>query len=713
MKNIKIVYLSLACLLLIGCMAKKEMENGKNWQKIKTVEQLWKERPGQLHSLFSALNLERSGLIAVKDKLNEGDTIQAAMALLSYYRHINRDWIPTTLDFISNEEALLQANSLRNDSVIRHGKSYEIPINPDGGWKWDYIGPDKDDEFGYGLNGTKYFPSLYTAWKKTGEENYIVVFDKLMRDWILHHPLPVKGDSVYMAMGANPTLDYRDIGEVEWRTLETGNRLGVSWPQLFYAFQSEEEFNAATRLLMLSSLAVQASFLQKRHKTGHNWTTMEMNGLALAGLSFPEFKEAENWSNYALDVMEKEINRQVYPDGVQTEISSKTQWVALNRFETLAANFLKANKKITKGYLTRVEEMYDYLAYTMRSDGHQPLNNDSDRDDLKPRILQAAKKFERPDWEWIATNGKRGVLPKKNPSLTYPWAGIHIMRNGWKQDADWSFFDVGPYGTGHQHRDKLHLSVMAFGEDILVDGGRYTHKDYFNFDPSSWRGYFRSSYSHNVLLVDGNGQKEGAVRADRPLVEGDNYIHNPLYDYAYGVFRDGYENIEGQAIHSRSVIYLKDQYWVVLDHFETDRARKIQALWHYAPKYQVEIEGKEVVSINIGEPNLRIIPIGDIPWKVQIVKGQEEPVKQGWYSSVFGEKVANSTVVYSAEIKEDVTFAWILMPAQGPVPKIKSQFSANGSTVKITVEKKNGPATTFTLPVKKNIRLVKVDFREQ
>ena len=350
--------------------------------------------------------------------------------------------------------------------------------------------------------------------------------------------------------------------------------------------------------------------------------------------------------------------------------------------------------------------MYAYLTYTMRPDGHQPLNNDSDRDDLKPRVLKAANKFDRPEWQWVATNGEQGIAPEKGPSLTYPWAGIHVMRNGWDKEADWSFFETGPYGTGHQHRDKLHVSVSAFGKDLLVDSGRYTHKDYFNFDPASWRGYFRSSYSHNVILVDGNGQKAGPVRAKDPLVEGIDYVHRPLYDYVHGKFEDGYENVEGNAVHSRSVMYVKNKYWVVLDYFETDRPRNIEVLWHYAPEYQPVVVGREVVSNDVGRPNLRIVPIGDVSWDVTMVKGQEQPVKQGWYSAVFGEKIPIATAVYTANIQKSTLFAWVLQPSKGVVPQIATQMKRVDEGVELTVTEENNHKIKVTLPVNADISKV-------
>jgi hypothetical protein len=691
---------------MIGCANKQDPNK---WQ-LNTVEDLWNNHPNQLRSLFDGLDINYAGLNLVGEALTDGDTIKAAKGLLEYYQGLERDWIVTTLDSIGDDEALRQANSLLADSVIRQGTQYKIPVKADGNWPWNYTGPDKDDEFGYGLNGHKYLGSLYTVWKKTGDSKYIKKYDQLVRDWIVHHPLQAIEDSVYLVLEDKIGLDYRDIGEVEWRTLETGHRLGASWPQTFYALQKVEAFSLATRLLMLSSLAEQSDFLQQYHKSGHNWTTMEMNGLALAGLSFPEFKNAGTWAKYAQDIMKEEINRQVYPDGLQTEISSKTQWVALNRFETLAANFSKAKKPMSEEYLSRVEQMYDYLAFSIRPDGHQPLNNDSDRDDLKPRMLKAANKFNRPDWKWIITNGKAGSLPEIESSITFPWAGIHIMRNGWDRDADWSFFDSGPYGTGHQHRDKLHLSINAFGKDLLVDGGRYTHKDYFNFDPAFWRGYFRSSYSHNVILVDGNGQKEGPVRTDKPLVDDEDYIHTSSYDYAYGTFDDGFEKTEGEAIHSRSVVYIKGKYWVVLDHFKTDRPRKIQALWHYAPDNEVTTEGIEALSTNANEPNLRVVPVGNIPWEVEIVEGQEKPVIQGWYSSVFGEKVTNPTMVYSTEIKESTTFAWVMVPSRGAVPKVKVDLQKKNGIAHITIKNPNERSIAVSMSIEKKSSNVNVKF---
>jgi hypothetical protein len=185
------------------------------------------------------------------------------------------------------------------------------------------------------------------------------------------------------------------------------------------------------------------------------------------------------------------------------------------------------------------------------------------------------------------------------------------MRSGWDAAAQWSFFDAGPFGLAHQHYDKLHLSVDAFGRALLVDAGR------FDYAASAFRDYFVSSSAHNVLLVDGAGQNRTEERAASPL-PGADYGSMLDFDYARGVFDDGYDKVLGRAVHTRTVVYLRGKYWVVADRLETDRARRVDALWHFAPECHVVLEQRSAVSTDDGQGNLRIVPVGGMPWRVAL-----------------------------------------------------------------------------------------------
>ena len=660
-----------------------------------SAQSLWNEEPEQIRSLIQRLDMTKPALSNVAGELSNGDTIAACHALLNYYKNADRKWVIDAIDPMDDSVAAEIVHVFNHDSIIIHEVKDVFPVTSTGGFKWDHLGPHQDAEFAYSLNAQSYVPAFYIDYQNSENEENIKTYNRLMQDWVLQHDIPLKDDSIYLVLREVDRLDYRDINEYEWRTLDAGRRLGAAWPQTFYGFQQHEAFSPATRLLMLNSMATQSDYLMEYHKRGHNWTTMEMNGLALVGLAFPEFKNSEEWANYALDVMEKEINRQVYPDGVQTEISSKTQWVALRRFESLARNFQRAGREISREYLDRVEEMYDFLAYSMRPDGHQALNNDSDREDLRPRVINAALQYDRPDWVYIATNGKEGEKPQKGPSVSYPWAGIQVWRNGWDLNSDWTFFDHGPYGTGHQHRDKLHISIAAFGHDLLVDGGRYTHQDYFSFDPSVWRGYFRSSFSHNVLLVNGHGQNAGQIRADKPLEEGIDFVSTPQYDYARGTFNRGYGEGGAQVTHHRSVLYLKNHVWLVVDRMEAEEDTEFEALWHFSPECEVEVNGIKIHSVNKNRPNVAILPLGNMKWSMDMVQGQESPFYQGWYSFNYGHKEPNPTAVYKGTTGKTSVFGWLIVAENGQIPSVDVDFNVSGNRISCVIDKPGEKTVTI------------------
>ena len=74
------------------------------------------------------------------------------------------------------------------------------------------------------------------------------------------------------------------------------------------------------------------------------------------------------------------------------------------------------------------------------------------------------------------------------------------MRSGWERDARYLLLDVGPFGYGHQHEDKLNLLLHAYGRLLLAEGGNYA------YDSSEMRRYVLSTRAHNTIRVDGHDQ---------------------------------------------------------------------------------------------------------------------------------------------------------------------------------------------------------------
>ncbi len=641
----------------------------------RSVEWACANAPERVSLLFDSLDLDRPELSGVKQAVQSRDYPSACRALLAYYRSApTANWLRHPL---VNEKRTRdsRADVILTDELEFYGERARVPRTPSGGRDWSYAGPTNDPEWRWALNWMGYLGPLTAGYFKTGRRDYVVRIDQDIRDWILANPYP--GHAT------------REGG---WRGLEVATRVR-NWTPVFYGLQRVDEFSPAARILMLSSLVEHAQHLLRFHRRdANNWTVSEMHALGTIGCAWPEFRGAGEWRVYSQKKIDLLADELVYADGAEAELASGYHRVATETFEGYVDTFGRFGYPVNDSIRVDVERMWNYLAYTLRPDGTSPQNNDSDRNDVREKLSAAATEYERPDWTYIATNGREGSKPRGSPSITFPWAGHAVMRSGWSADAQWAFFDAGPFGVAHQHCDKLHISIDAFGRAILVDAGRYTYSE------GPLREYFAGSAGHNVLLIDGAGQNPTAPRADRPMAGGD-YGSTEEFDYARGIFDAGFQGVKGRAVHTRTVVYVSNRFWIVADRIETDRSRKIEALWHFAPDCAVLVENATVVSTDADRGNLRVAPIGGIPWQATVVAGAEGPI-QGWYSAAYNQKVPTPTAIYSAVIPGTTIFAWVLVPARGRVPSIDARvLSTREDHIEVRVQVGSEPAFVITVPM--------------
>jgi hypothetical protein len=641
-----------------------------------TVEWVCATYPHRVQTLFQCLDLERDGLQDMKAAVARGSDVEACQALLAYYRRgPSGQWLrgPKITETDARDR---QADAALNDTFTFYGQTDRVPRKPDGGLVWTHRGPSNDWEWTLALNRHYHVRQLIEAYRTTGNRAYAVRIDEHLRDWIRSSlPYPAR----------------KNVGEL-WRGLEISFRV-KAWAQVFYTLLEDERLTSAARLLMLTSLPEHAHHLRHFHGSG-NWLTMELSALAMIAAAWPEYKEAPAWLQYASSTLMSELSRQVYPDGVQDELTSSYHRTALVNFEQFAEICRGARIPPPDAFRKKIEIMWDYLARTMRPDGRGLLNNDSDLEENNDRVLQAAERYRRAEWTYIATQGRRGSKPPGGPSSVFPWAGQLVMRSGWEQDAVWAFFDMGPWGSGHQHRDKLHLSVSAYGRDLLVDSGRFTYTgDHLQFRNQ----YAVLSRAHNVILIDGQGQGPGPLRADKPIAGDDCHIA-PEMVFARGSC-DHFDALAGKAVHTRAVLYLRDQLIVVADRIVTDRARSLKTLWHWHPRCRVVQDDQTILSHDAGAGNLRIVPVSNFEWRTALVKGQMQPYIQGWYSRQYNEWEPNTTAEMSAAVDGTAAFAWLLLPGRGEPGTIRGRIIANSADViRIRIEGPGREALTVAIP---------------
>ena len=672
----------------------------ETWLDATSVDDVLSRWPERVDLLFDSLDLDHPGLEQVKQEIDSGDRSGACRALLRYYETAGRcEWIVDRLPEPSDRHVeiaddILQRKHHKGDTVGT------VPVD-NGAWDWNYTGPKGNREYAFNLNRHPFFHHLLLAWQKTGEEKYAEAFDRIVRDWIIH--------TVY------PGEDHQYVWT--WRVLEAGLRMRF-WLPAFHGFLKSDAFTPAGRLLMLSSFVQHGEYIKMHHWEKHNHALMEFDGLNRLGLALPELDKAEGWHQYAMRKMLGEMDHQVYPDGAHDELSSGYHWVSLRSYEGIADICRDAGRDVPEKYRKRVVDMYDYWVGLVRPDGSMPQNNRADRRGPVNRILRAAEKYDRPDWRYIITNGEKGERPAGLPSRFAPYSGHMVSRSGWDADALWSFFDAGPAGHGWVDPDALHLSVTAYGKDFLIDSGRFWYMR------DKWTAFAHSSRAHNVIMIDGCEQVAKPEKVDEPLPE-EQWGITEKFDYSRAT-HERFENLEGEASHTRTVVFLRDTGWVVIDQIKTDRTmelepvmpgdgsddelaggesprpRTLTAMWRFRPERSVRVtdDGGLVTSDDEGA-NLAITPLGSVKWEVELVRGQKEPHVQGWYSEKTTEWVPNTCAEFHGRIKDDAVFAWMILPTEsGPAHLARNaDFSVSEGSAHVMFTRTDGLDVRLTVPL--------------
>ncbi|MBM4084409.1 MAG: hypothetical protein FJ272_06435 [Planctomycetes bacterium] len=542
------------------------------------------------------------------------------------------------------------------------------------------------------LNRHFHFTALYRAYWATGDEKYAKELADQIVGWVEDCPM-------LLFQSGNSPYHYA------WETLNTAVRLQSTWPETFAHCLLSPSFTDHALVTMVKSMAEQARHLVKWPTSG-NWLTAESLGIYVVGTLLPEFKEAPGWRKLALERLYKQLDDEVYPDGLEYEVAlGYNLWVLSEYIQILEiAKLNDALGEIPADYRGRIEKMFNYLMYDSMPDGVAVGLNDSGNAPVRAKLIEGYRYFpHRHDFPYVASNGLQGQPPERT-SYAFPYTGHYVMRSGWDKDARFLHLDGGLFGYGHQHEDKLHFVVAAYGKQLLLDAGNYT------YDASRWRRYVLSTRGHNTILVDGQDQNRRRQRdthvwpkpwtAPAPPTD-TRFVTASGFDYAIGFYKDGYGPQMDKAItHTRQIYFAKPDYWLVLDTLTaTDgKPHTCDSLFHIAAaEAAVDPKTKAVTTSEKDAPNLALVPLDDASLKVAVVKGKTEEPVQGW-SHVNGPWRAVPTAIFSKEWTERTQLLYVVHPSPpgATATPAVTRLDAKGDGLAVCVERP-GRAKDFFL----------------
>jgi len=428
-------------------------------------------------------------------------------------------------------------------------------------------------------------------------------------------------------------------------------------------------------LRMLKSLHDQLGYLRTVTAGHHgNWPTIGCRCMLVVLSAFPELRITEELSEYCLSQLALQIDDQVLPDGVQSELSPHYHDCVVRNLATAASSARLLGRELRPETLAVLRRMLHYGRQTTVPDGSmQVAFNDSD-----------AACVPAPDASATMAGLTSGVQTDK-PVLDaelFPYAGVAVLRQRADRGDLYLAFDGGPFGLGHQHEDKLGFWLHAYGRSFIVDSGRHLYDD----SDVSFRPYMITTRAHSTICVDGAGQnsrgKPDTWRYDRP-----DHVHwqrdagtvraLARYDLGYG------PDNAIDVVHSREIVLVHDRFWVLFDRLDGVGVHDIESRFQYAPGELSVCDGR--TTTQYADSNLLLWPLCTCPIDdMRVECGQLTP-RSGWVSFRYNQVEPAPLLKLHARGPLPVVLAVLLWPYRGPdVPDIAWEMTASGVTVSAT-----------------------------
>ena len=635
---------------------------------------------------WDALDLEQAELAGVKEAVAAGDLRRATQELAQYYRK-------RTEPVVANPVEPAQPSAYA-DRVLAH--TYRLAGCPSYTFEGEIVwnaDPFNYNQWPVALNRHFEWVPLAAAYLKTGDSTYAREWETQLHSWVDAGPILIAPrwiEGPYNQSGRGPL------------SLDAGIRMGQTWFRAFDVFRACPDIADETLVKFVRSCCRHALYLmqEQNFKRGSNWGAMEANGLYHIGVLLPEFRDAQRWRETALARTSQEIDDQVYPDGAQTELAPGYHGVSLRNFLGVMRLANANGLELPADYVSRLERMFEYYLRITMPDWRMPALNDSGRGGIQGWFRDASELFpKRADFQWAHTAGRKGSPPAFE-SVAMPYAGWVMMRSGWTDDAKYLLFDAGPFGTGHQHEDKLSVIIFAHGHELVTEAGVYA------YDTSQWRRYVLSTRGHSTVRVDGSDQAcrrdRGEYRADQPDMHG--FHSTDCFDYARDTHTAGYGSQPDKSVrHRRRVLFVKPDYWVLVDDLwasdEGEHTAESQFLVN-ADSAILDQKSRWVTSAPAGAQQARIaiVPLSPAEMHARIVCGQTEPEVLGFIPEGFEKLRPAPAALFSVTFRTHACMAYAFVPFTGDTcPVAASQSVGTDDTFRATLRLTDGREDSFEI----------------
>ena len=620
---------------------------------------------GDEKSLYDLLDLERPGMEAVKKAVAKGNVAAADKELLKYFRTRK----PVELFGLDLEN--VKVNKLEQkqaDEALEHKfyahKGYQPSYFYGDDIDWRYW-PVKDNELRWQLHRHKWFTPMGKAYRVSGDEKYAVEWTKQYIDWIKKNPLVKDDKKEYEMTGDNQLKGDVENARFAWRPLEVSNRLQDQTSQ-FQLFLPSPSFTPEFLTEFLVNYHKHAIHILGNYSAQGNHLLFEAQRMIYAGAFFPEFKEAAAWRKSGIDIMNREINVQVYNDGGQFELDPHYHLAAINIF-CKALNIADLNgfrNEFPQEYLDTIEKMIVFYANVSFPDYTNPCFSDAkltNKKEMLKNYRSWSKMFPKNQFiKYLATDGKEGALPEYL-SKGFLKSGFFVFRNSWGTDAMQMVVKAGPKAFWHCQPDNGTFELWFNGRNLFPDTGAYVYAG--SAEVMKLRNWFRQTRVHNTLTLDGRNLETTQSVTGLWQPEGKEQIlvtENP-----------GYKGLK----HRRTVFLVDQAYFVIVDEATGNARGTVNLNYHFREgEVNVDAEKNMVTTAYEGPSNVKL---QCFPEKSASLRAEE-----GWRSTAYRQRVARTSVAFDTnkDDAEAVRYITVIYPVKdvAAYPVLEAKFLNKG-----------------------------------
>ena len=548
------------------------------------------------------------------------------------------------------------------------------------GFPVDWNPPGTTRLWRYNLHYFDYALNLALLAKGQKDPAPAATLGRLFRDWI----------------GANP------VGQgTGWHSYPIARRI-VSWVQSVSLASAAAVFAGAdAESAWLASLHQQAQYLEDHLEFDVLGNHLLANGKALvfAGL-FLAGMNAARWYETGQLLLDRGLREQILDDGGHEERSPMYHAIVLQDYLEVVAAQRLSGKETPGRWRDRLLAMADFLYGIRHPDGEIPLFQDaafgiahSPRD-----ILAAAERLLQVPGRWPdAQPGPYCALfapeAPEHPGPTAPafavsgsWPATGYFRLTGAAPADSLIVDARPMGPSHL---PAHGHCSLFSYELSLSGVRFiVDSGVQEYEPGSWRDFWRSTRAHNTIVVDDAEQTEiwASFRAgERTRLLESGWLQRPGASLFVGR-HSGFARRQPPTPQRRIIAALPEGIWIVLDEVDGRGRHSVHSFVHLHPDAACTVSENHA-DIALGSLRMRLHPYRlrtGPAVSLACFRGETNPI-QGWYAAEFGKRQPNSVLSLSCEAELPSRIGYLLAPVELDIASWDVKMEPSRRPVPVTV----------------------------